>query len=240
LTISIRKAIEIIENDKLGTLENALKANIYALTEIRDNSVHLINKSSDLSKAIQELGTATLQNFVLITKEWFGYDLSKYNFYLMPLAFYRNFDRASGIILTQEEANIAKYLTNLHHSHDMNSEEGKYSVTLELNVRLKRSNLSTAARLALGDNPDAIPVTISEEEINSLYPWGYKELTKRLSDRYIDFIQNSDFHRLNSQLKKDKRYVLIRYLDPKNKTSTKKTFYSSNILNEYDKHYKKS
>ncbi|ACL68789.1 DUF3644 domain-containing protein [Halothermothrix orenii] len=198
MTISMGKTLVLIENEGLGNIDQAVKANLDALTEIRDNSIHLINMSSDLSKAIQELGTATLQNFVKLTKKWFDHDLSQYNFYLMPLAFFRDFDSALAVNLTSEETNIAKYLTSLHHSYDKGGKnEDEYAVTLELNVRLKRSALSTAARLALGDDPDAIPVTLTEEDIRSLYPWDYKELTERLQDSRSIILFEKNLRKIN-------------------------------------------
>lgn len=240
MTIGMIKALSKIMDENLGEIDPALIANLEALTEIRDNSIHLINMSKDLSKAVQELGTATLQNYIQLTTEWFNYNLSQYNFYLMPLAFFRDFDLASVVTLTSEETNIAKYLTNLSYEYDSVSKDRKYSVTLEINVKLKRSSLSSAARLALGDNPDAIPVTLTEEDIRSLYPWDYKQLTDRLRDRYSDFKENNSYHSIRSSLIKDKRYVMSRYLDPGNKKSAKKYFYSPNILNEFDKYYSRS
>lgn len=239
MTISIGKAMSKIENEGLGKIDPAIKANLDALIEIRDNSIHLINISSDLSKAVQEIGTATLQNFVCVIKEWFNYDLSQYSFYLMPLAFFRDHDTVSVIDLTVEQKNIAKYLTSLFRKQDSFSSEKGYAVTLELNVKLKRSALPTAARLVLGNNPDAIPVTLSKENIRDLYPWDYKLLTERLSERYDNFKVNKEYHSIRKDLLKDKRYTMLRFLDPGNPKSPKKYFYSSNIINEFDKHYQR-
>lgn len=76
MTIGINKALSKIQNEGLAELDSALVANLEALAEIRDNPVHLINMSTDLSKAVQELGMATLQNYIQIITEWFNYDLS--------------------------------------------------------------------------------------------------------------------------------------------------------------------
>lgn len=236
MTIGIGKALSKIQNEKLAEIDPALIANLEALIEIRDNSIHFINMSEDLSKVVQEVGMATLQNYVQVVIEWFGYDLSQYNFYLMPLAFFRDFDSVSIERLTKEEINVAKYLSNISYKYDNGSNEN-YVVTLELNVRLKRSALPTAARLALGNNPDAVPITFTEEDIRALYPWDYGQLTGKLRDRYSDFKVNKDYHSIRKKLSKDKRYVMSRYLDPDNKNSVKKDFFSPNILNEFDKHY---
>jgi hypothetical protein len=237
MTISLGKALGILEGKGYAVVDPALKANLEALSEIRDNAVHLVNMSPDLSKAVQELGTATLQNYVTLIKEWFNFDLSRFNFYLMPLAFFKDFDTAKLLQLSNEESNVAKYLAKLHREHDAAAKKDGYAVVLELDVRLKRSALSTAARLVHGDDPDATPVTFTEEDIRQLYPWDYGELTDRLRDRYSDFKANNTYHELRKPLLKDKRYVMSRFLDPDNPKSLKKDFYSPNILNEFDKHY---
>jgi hypothetical protein len=238
MTISLGRALGTIEGKGLAVVDPALRANLDALGEIRDNAVHLLNMSPDLSKAVQELGTATLQNYVTLIKEWFNVDLSRFNFYLMPLSFFRDFETAKVLQLSAEESNIAKYLAKLHREHDTESSgEDGYAVVLELDVRLKRSALSTAARLVHGDDPDAMPVTFTEEDIRELYPWDYNDLTERLRHRYSDFKANNDYHSVRKPLLKDKRYVMSRYLDPDNPKSLKKDFYSPNILDEFGKHY---
>lgn len=57
-----------------------------------------------LSKKIMEIGNATLRNYLNIIKSWFDYDLTKYNFYLMPISFFHEYE----II---ESYSINKYTT---------------------------------------------------------------------------------------------------------------------------------
>ena len=72
-----------------GELDKAVFDNIQALIELRDSAIHFYNYSLKFNMRIQELGTATLHNYVLLYKKWFRKDLSQYNFYLMPLSFIR-------------------------------------------------------------------------------------------------------------------------------------------------------
>lgn len=239
MTIGLRKTLDKIVNERLGSIDSSLRHNLEALEEIRNNSVHLINIHPGISKALQELGAATVQNYVLVASEWFSYDFSQYNFYLMPLAFFRDFKSASAIVLTKEEENIAKYLSILSSKENPSVECG-YSVTLELEVKLKRSDLPAAVQLTLGNNPDAIPVTLTEEDLRPMFPWDYEALTTILRKRYSDFKCNKAYHSIRKKLINDKRYVNPRYLDPGNKKSSKKDFYSRNILNEFDKYYTRS
>jgi hypothetical protein len=78
--------------DKKTGLEKAAQENLLALVEIRDNAAHLINKDPYIGRRVQEVGTASLRNYLLLTASWFKLDLSQYNFFLMPISFYHGFE----------------------------------------------------------------------------------------------------------------------------------------------------
>lgn len=74
----------------LHELPIKLKDNIESLIEFRDNAIHFVNMK-DLSKPLQELGFACIKNYVQVLKDWqTKRSLSKYNLYLMPLAYVEN------------------------------------------------------------------------------------------------------------------------------------------------------
>jgi hypothetical protein len=68
-------------------LNNAAWQNILAVIEIRDNAVHFYNKSYLFSQRLQEVGSASVKNYVSAIKDWFDEDLTEFNFFLMPLSF---------------------------------------------------------------------------------------------------------------------------------------------------------
>lgn len=87
LSINIFEAYRIVTEDYGVRINKAVNDNLVALTEIRDNSIHFVNDDLLLSLKIQELGSASLQNYLHLVSSWFGDVLSGYNFYLMPLSF---------------------------------------------------------------------------------------------------------------------------------------------------------
>jgi len=89
MTIEIRGAME-----KLG-LPDVLKENLNLLIEIRDNAIHFLNKDPFFQKKVLEIGTASLKSYVKVFNDWFDYDLSQYNFYLMPISFFHSFELES-------------------------------------------------------------------------------------------------------------------------------------------------
>ena len=87
------------------------------------------------------------------------------------------------------------------------------------------------------DDPNAVRVNLSEEDIRQQYPWDYATLTAKLKNRYIDFKMTLDYHNLRKKIAANPQYKKTRYLDPGNPKSSRKDFYNPNILNEFDKHY---
>jgi hypothetical protein len=110
-THSLEYLAKKLEERKL--LDGLVKINIEVLTEIRDSSVHFYNKSPLFSLRIQEIGSATLKNYLTLAKEWFNINLSEFNFYLMPFGFMPATKNIEFINLNKEEKNILSYLNSL-------------------------------------------------------------------------------------------------------------------------------
>jgi hypothetical protein len=216
--------------------ENAW-ANIQALMEIRDSSIHFYNRSGAFPVRLQEIGTASLKNFVAATKSWFGRDMSEFNFYLMPLSFVALPNQTEAIVLNSEEKRFLSYIESLEPSED--DANSPYSVTVNIDIKFTRSKAKDALGVQLTDNPNAPEMRLTEEQIVERYPWDYDRLTKECQKRYIDFKIAKKYHEIRKPLLKDKRFGIIRFLDPNNSKSSKKPFFNANILSEFDMHYKK-
>jgi hypothetical protein len=80
---------------------------------------------------------------------------------------------------------------------------------------------------------------LSEEDVLRNYPLTYKVLTDSLRRRYSDFREGEKYHRVRRKIEQEKRYCIIRVLDPRNSKSAKQRFYNPNIYVEFDKHYTK-
>jgi hypothetical protein len=234
-TIGLTRALGIVEAN--GVLPKNVRVNIEALMEVRDNAVHYVNRQTALGKHVQELGAATLQNFVTLARRWFNEDLSQYEFFLMPLAFFRDFGWAAGVQLSSQE----KHLLDFFESTDFNQDAGdhEFSVKMAVEVRLRRSGSPDAPEVRITNDPRAPAVTLTEADVREQYPWDYKQLCHNLSARYTDFVCNPKFHGIKKPLVGDPRYSMRRLLDPSNPRGIKKDFYSPNIVQVFDRHYQR-
>jgi len=234
-TLSLGQTVVALDK-KASPPALAVRRNLDALTEIRDNAVHYIAAGPLLAKQVLEVGTAAVANFIRQARDWFAHDLSKYHLYLMPLGFVAPPKDADSIVVTSDEANLVQYITSLMQPDSANAGD-EYHVALTLHLKMKRSAAEGAAKVAITDDPDATPVFLTEADFKKQFPWDYAELTRRLQKRYSDFKVTAKYHSIRRPLAKDARHCMSRFLDPGNPKSAKKDFYSPNILNEFDKHY---
>lgn len=238
LSIGLFKALDRLVNSYGDAIDSSVRTNLELLTEIRDNSVHLFNADFEISKQVLEIGTASIRNYVALTREWFGVDLSRYNLFIMPIGFVDNIRSADGITLNGQERQLLDYLTTMRASATERT-DSEYSVALEVDLRLKRTSGHSLAAVRLTNDPDAVVVRLEEEDILDRYPWSYDILTTRLANRYSDFLQNAKYHQIRRELEKNPAFCRERLLDPSKPNGTKKRFYSPNIVREFDKHYRR-
>ena len=221
----------------LKQLDTTVLRNIEALLEIRDNAVHFYNHGNVFSIRLQEIGTASLRNFVALVNEWFGNDLSEYNFYLMPLAFLSPPRSARALVLNKEEENFLKFIEALEKSEV--GKEGHFSVAVNVEVKYTRSKATDVINYRLSNDPSASEIRLTEEQIHEKYPFDYKRLTEECKNRYNDFAVDRKYHDLRKRFRDDPHYAMIRQLQPGNPKSAKTWYFSQAILNVFDKHYNK-
>lgn len=219
-----------------GLLNKAAWENINAVIEIRDNAVHFYNKSSLFSRRLQEVGSATVKNYVSAIKDWFDEDLTGFNFFLMPLSFVASPPSVDGIVLSKEEANLVKYIDSADSSNDPKE---RYSVTVNISVMFSRSKVKEALQVQLSGDPGATPITLTEEQIRQKYRLTYADLVTECKNRYSDFKRDRHFYATKKALEADLKYSKMRLLDPGNPRSTRKMFYSEAILAKLDESYRK-
>jgi hypothetical protein len=238
MTVGIDSCIIRLEKEGI-TVPEEVKKNLEALAEIRDNAVHYINASPQLSKQVMEIGTACLRNFVELGKGWLDLNLSGYSLYLMPIGFLPSGEAATAITLSNQEQKVVNYLASLMRGgRDGGSQD--YHVSLDVNISFKRTSAAAANAIIVTNDPNdpnAVHVNLSEEDIRNQYPWDYGTLTKKLQNRYIDFKTNPKYHELRKTFAANPQFKKTRYLDPANTGGSRKDFYNPNIVNEFDKSY---
>lgn len=219
-----------------GDLNQVVFNNIMALIELRDSAIHFYNYSFNFNIRIQEIGTASLKNYVLLCQRWFKKDLSEFNFYLMPLSFVQTHKESDVLLLNSEEKNFFRYVNELEERSEVSDD---YSIALNIDVKFTKSTSKDAIKVALSQDIGAIKVTFTEEQLKAKYPMDYTTLTAKCKERYSDFVQNGKYHENRRKYEGDLSCAYVRYLNPNNPGSGKKIFYSEAMLYKLDKYYSK-
>lgn len=236
-SIALGACVTKLDEMPASRLPKEIKANLDALVEIRDNSVHFITASATLARQAQELAAACVRNFILLAKTWFGKDFTGLLNLVLPLSFIAPTQEVGAVVVSADETRLIEHLKNL--AQEVGDGEGDYAVAIRLQVKLEKSALANASKVQVSKDADAIKVQLAEQDIKEKYPWTYDELCKRMTDRYSDFKMNNAFHTLRKPLLDDERYAKVRYLDLETKAGPRKPYFNANILQAFDQHYTK-
>lgn len=216
-------------------LNEVAKSNIDILKEIRDSSVHFYQKLPAFSLRIQEVGSASLKNYIQALKDWFDLDIEGYNFYLIPLAFVPITKLESVLKLNKEETNLVKYISSLEAAND----DSDYAVSINVDVKFTRSIGKDALEVHLSNDPSSTKIQLTRKQFKDKYPLNYESLTKECRSRYSDFKVNSKYHSIRKSLIGNPKFSNTEKLDEDNPNSPKQTWFSKAIFSELDKHYTK-
>jgi hypothetical protein len=230
-------AAAMVAEKKFG-LEKAAQENLLALIEIRDNAAHLINKDLYIARRVQEIGTASLRNYLLLASEWFKLDLSQYNFFLMPISFFHGFEAAEPATRADYPVQIQKLLAYLDAREANDTEDtGDQRVALHIETKLVRGKDAAAVEFRYTENPNAPAIAIRLEDILKNYPYTYDLLTATLDERYSDFVVNAKYHKIRRALDPERKFCFPHPLNPTKPQGACQRLYNANVIQEFDKHY---
>lgn len=239
-TVGLTKCLTICEHAPIN-LSATVKENIFLLMEIRDTAIHFQHADLYLSKKVFEIGTASLKNYLTLITEWFHYDLSIYNFFLMPMTFFHEFEAIKSFSVNSNKEQIENLLRYISvKEKETPSDENKdFNISLKLETKFVKSTSTESLLVNYSNDPDAIKINVQEEDALKNFPFDYEKLTSALTKRYSDFKANQKYHNIRKSLMKNKKLCKTRLLDPTNTKSMKKDWYNSEIFKEFDKYYTK-
>lgn len=208
--------------------------NLDAMIDVRDNATHFIVASALLQRNVLELACASVRNYVTLSKAWFDRDFGSSLSLMLPVAFFHGAEEVGAVVVTRDEKRL---INRLQATATQPAADGDYQVAVRVDVRLRRSNLDTAANVQVTRDAEALAVRLDENQLMESYPWSYSDLQAQLRRRKPEIKFNAQFHAIKKPLMEERGLVHSRLLDPNNPHSSKKDFYSPNmrdrILDEY-------
>lgn len=238
MTLDIFSAMKKLEGR--GVLDRVCRENVEAVIEVRDNAVHFYNTDPLLSHKVQELGMATIVNYVDLLHEWFSIKLDKYNFFLMPMSFFHPGQVESVLVRSRDAsvANMLEYIASKEKEYP-STPKNKHNITIAIETRFTKSKKIDAQEVRLSSSTTAPFIQISLDDVKRTHPLDYNKLTSKLKDRYSDFKVNGKYHELRKTLENSQDFCFHYPLNPMSPESATKPLFSVKVFEEFDKHYQK-
>jgi hypothetical protein len=230
-------AAKMLESKVKGFSKECLK-NIELLVEIRDNAVHLLCDDLALSKGVLQIGTASLKNYLRVSAEWFGTDFSRYNFFLMPISFFHEFEAMQGVPLKPANAESKRMLEYIAAAEEGSDRESAHHVALTIETKVVKGKGTDGVAVRWTNDPSAPAMRLQEDDLLERYPYDSISLAAKLRERYSDFKQDARYYKIKKRIEGDSKYCRVRYLDPKNPRSGSKKFYCTEVFKVFDSQYK--
>lgn len=236
MTIDLFESVRLLNSDHVQ-ISSVLLANLEALAEIRDNSIHFYNPDIRFAYKVLEVGTASLRSYARLVQEWFEQGLDKYNFFLMPLTFFPQAELSIvNITQTQNQKNLIKFIEDLEAS---NTRGGEDSISLRLETKFVKTTSPTAVEVRVTNNPDAPEVRITEEQKIQKYRLPYYKLLAEMNRRYSNYLLNDEFHKIRQKIHNDPRYHWERPSNPLKPERGGTQWYAPEVFEVFDRKYRR-
>jgi hypothetical protein len=211
MTISISEALRVLK------LDPVVEANISRLVEIRDAAVHLTAQSKALPYLTYTLGAASLRNYCSLAEKWFGMDIARYNFYILPLGFSYPFRTLKLAQVSRESTEIQSILKLVIDDQSAGrTQSGDFHLICEIETHLvsaKKITTWTDITAAVAQ-PGQTDVAILRRNVNRLdqYPLSFTQLSKKLRNEIPAINQNDVLGAIKKlKIKDDERYSAFSY-----------------------------
>ncbi len=238
-TIGIFEALQKLNTEKI--LNKDCSKNLECLVEIRNTSIHFINKSPELAQSVQEIGMACLLNYVVATSEWFDRDLSSYSFFLMPMSFFYPSELEKSLF-SENPKEVSKLLSFIEKAKltSISESNSKYRISQKITFNFTRSESLESDLIARTvTTSEGVSMRMDEESLfRKYYPNDYNKIIELLRKKFPRFKINGEFRRIMKELEGDgEKFSKVKYLNHLTKTGTSKKWYSPKTLDALYKHY---
>lgn len=252
-TISFSKALAYVQ-EHINSLEsnknfNAVRENLYLLSEYRNNITHYFE--NELDPIIFMLLSKATMNFNIFIEKYFNREIAaSENLVILPIGFSLPFepikylnkkatDDVSNIFVTDvlnaiKRLNDEGVMDSIVVGFEMFVNSVKNISNADIIAAIDPSNYDAVAltkEYRFTDNPKAPAIRIDEAElIKQKYPYSYKELIKKVKEKLPHVKINGQFSNYLKLIKENKEWYMERLLNPLNPRSSKTGFYGEKAI----------
>lgn len=187
-------SLEIIGCTRILNLDSIIIKNLKSLIEIRDASIHFVNEDR-VDYLVFTLGSAALRNYYMLCKEWFNFNIDKYNFYILPLGFIYNFKTFQLLDIDKEPGFIKKLLERISTSQT-ESKNSNFEFICEVEVNLKSAKKvtnKTDLEISINNENSSAAAIIKERSVVEKYPLTATQLFEKVKEKVPSVNRNEFF-----------------------------------------------
>lgn len=240
-TISFRKALALVR-DHINFMENnnnfmAVSENIFQLNEYRCSNIHFAE--GELDPVIFMLLSKAVINYDNFVKRYFKKDITKEdNLIILPIGLKLPFNPIDYLKQDYKDAKNDFVNAVIQSIRELNRVGVEDSIVVGFNLVADRvKNIKNADIVAaLCNEQNAVPLKRAiryTDDPNApvmrvepdLPPLRYAELRQKVKEKKPDIKFGKTFNAVMKIIQANKKYCRSNYLDPKNKSGTKKDFY---------------
>lgn len=125
---------------------------------------------------MNEIGVASVINYVHAVGDWFESDLGSYRFAMLPLSF-EGIAAAGALRPTARTAQATNLLAHMERAcaAPLDSGDGRFAAALRIETRIVGSGSTDAMPIKFAAGPDAVKVELTEEEFRRRWPHEHKK-----------------------------------------------------------------
>ena len=234
-TIDINRCMNLLLSK--GKITNNMKENIDILIEIRDNAIHLLNRSSNIKEKLYSICAASIKNYVKIFETWFhNISITQYNFFITPLNFDTAMKNYDTINISVAERNLINYLEL---TTNASSEKDEYDILVNVDIKVSKNSIDEAVLLKYASDGKKINIELNDEIFKKMYPYTNQQIIEMIKNNQANFKQGTKFNEIKRKLQKDEVCCKARYLDILDKKGKPRFYYNSNFVNKVLEEYNK-
>ena len=214
MTIPLKRALSEV------SLPEKVTASIRIMITIRNQVLHFGNLGAGTQQDILAYGTASVQNFTRLYREWFNEIVG--DIYLLPIGF------LGDAHLSTTKANVGQrqLLDSLSSiAAAASNDKSDYAVRLHVDIQIN-PQFTGGGSIGITADPSAPMVQVSDDKMLERWPDTYNDILSLCRERYDGFKQNLRFHRVMKAIKENPNCAHERRLDPRGAGTTGKMFYN--------------
>lgn len=238
-TKTFSQILNIVEQD-IDTKNKEFKAvykNLQLLDLYRNEYIHFAEKTVD--SAVFILLSKAVQNYNFYINQWFNIEITKNeDLIILPIGMKLPFNPIQFLKQSCRKTCNSFIYEIIRADHELHEDGIQDGVIIDFGINLNKTSLKRADLTSIIDknDPNAIPIKLTDEEILQRFPLTYTDLRKKVKEKDPNIKINKLFNKAKKAVEDNGDLCYTRYLNIETKKSHQ-TYYALKAVDVLIKKY---